>query len=676
MKTASNIIEWGRILNFTNQSPIKVIGLDLETIDNEMFLIGLHKDKYEYTLDNFKNYLFDNLIELAKNNMHIATWTRYDNTHLLKLLIENMKEEEIKSFIEKCGKISGSYNTKLVKYIEPPLYTFIHNDFQINIDMVVRNCILFRIIDKHGNNKSVWSYDVRNLFVGYDLLEASKDYGFTWYTKISDDAHVINKKKFFSDKEYQSKVLLSNEYDSRLAKELAIKLQFDFYDIFGSFPKNLISAGSLARSAITALSKKLELSTTKLNAKSVIGNVKYVETTPELKYLNKNFDLLDYSMLAYHGGKIDSYVLGYTDNAYMIDITSAYPAILRELNGFNNAKINYGVGKPSITDYSYIFVKCNLYIKEDSNTFSTPFIIKNPLDNHTNLNPYGYVKNIVLTKFEYQFVLENLNKIDIEYIDYYYITSDKGYLIFRPIIDLLFKLRLEYKSEGKKSSESLVKTIINSLYGITYELNELYDNNLETIGYKSGDFFNPIIASHITAGTRTAIANMNNKILDRGGNILLNMTDSIIYQNCDITDLTEETKILGKFERPEIIENVLILGSGRYEYMSNLKYKFRTRGFTAKTSNKSFYKGILANKGQVENQTFITLFKSTTYNKDKDYHYTYKDIGRIEEDSYNIDPFNLGGKRDIVKDDLQVDLSVNMITTKQIYLDKFLFMEG
>ena len=82
MKLASEIVQVGKLKNFVNEKPKDFIGLDIETIDNDIFLIGCYDldNKYTYALDNFIDFLFSKLIYCCKNNSHIATWTKYDNT--------------------------------------------------------------------------------------------------------------------------------------------------------------------------------------------------------------------------------------------------------------------------------------------------------------------------------------------------------------------------------------------------------------------------------------------------------------------------------------------------------------------------------------------------------------------------------------------------------------------
>lgn len=667
MKLADEIVKVGKLKNFINEKPKDFIGLDIETIENNIFLIGCYDldNNYTYALDNFIDFLFSKLIYCCKNNTHIATWTKYDNTQMLKILLDAIKDEKIiNDVLNKINKVSASYNKRYKTYIEQPLLTFNYKSFTINVDNIIRDCILFRIIDKDNNSKVVWSYNIKNMYPNYTLEEVCKDANFNYYSKISLDSHIIDKNKFYTDEEYKHKVMLSNNLDSRVAKDLAYKLENDFYTIFNSYPNNLISAGSLARSSVIALSRLLNMPINKLNINDIL----------DLKNNELHKKLLDYAMRAYHGGKIDSYVIGYTKRAFIIDITSAYPSALYNLKGFDDINIDYKTCIDFDIDYyDYLFIKCNLNIKNGQ--LSTPFIIENPLNNASNLTPYGHLQNIVITKYEYEFILQNQEDIEIDVIDLIGIKCYSDYSVYHYIIDKLFKLRIQYKTQNMNTIANLIKLIINSLYGITYELTDTYildkNNNIVNLGYRSGDFFNPIIASHITSKTRTEISNMNNIIMERGGKVLLNMTDSIMYENANVEDLCSKEKVLGRFDYPQEITDIIILGCGRYEYKEDAKFVVKTRGFTADKKNSSFYKEVLTNGGVIKNQNFITPFKATTFSKKFNRDFTYKDLGLIFEDEYIINPFNLGGKRLI--DNYNIDLRVSRVDTRPIYLSKSLY---
>ena len=96
------------------------------------------------------------------------------------------------------------------------------------------------------------------------------------------------------------------------------------------------------------------------------------------------------------------------------------------------------------------------------------------------------------------------------------------------------------------SVSEMFKTIINSLYGITFELTDIfkeYEDDILWEGYRAGDFFNPVIASYITAFTRTYLSEVSYNIIQNGGEVYLNMTDSIIYNGEITLDVFSEKSI-------------------------------------------------------------------------------------------------------------------------------------
>src|SRR5690606_1745506 len=274
----------------------------------------------------------------------------------------------------------------------------------------------------------------------------------------------------------------------------------------------------------------------------------------------------------------DSYVIGYVGDAYVADITSAYPSVITELPELTQNVI-YRIGPEELEQYYYAFVRCNVFIPKSE--FIHPLIVQSPIS-PTNISPQGYLQNIVITKPEYEYLLKYKNKynLKIEVIDYIAIEHNDNY-IFKNLVYDLFHKRLMYKKEGNNVLADLTKTIINSLYGITYELTPIYDisdNDIQKSGLRAGDFFNPVFASYITAKTRCLLSDASMNIIENGGKIYLHMTDSIIYNGILGKEYYREEKTLGYFEKPEKINDVIILGAGRYEYKKNNKYIIKNRG--------------------------------------------------------------------------------------------------
>jgi len=314
--------------------------------------------------------------------------------------------------------------------------------------------------------------------------------------------------------------------------------------------------------------------------------------------------------------------------------------------------------------YFYAFIHCEIDIKDRE--LIHPVIVENPI-NKSNISPYGFI-DTTITKIEYDYLIKK--GCDVKVIDFYAVEHEDSYP-YKPIVDNLFNERMRYKKSNSSLSQ-MYKIILNSMYGITYELTDMYsdiDDKIEWLGYRGGDYFNPVIASYITAFTRTYLSDVSHNIKQNGGEIFLNMTDSIIYRGDCNMNVFSDIKTLRTFEPYEEIKEVYILGAGRYEYKSafNDKFTIKNRGFSVSVKDKSFYSMLnLSDKISLPHRTFVTSFKATT-NK-----YPYEKMGYLIDDTYNINPFNLGGKRII--ENYNTNLNTDYTKTHPVYLEKGLIL--
>lgn len=640
MKKADDIIKYGKVKKYGFKKEFEFNSIDIETVNNEVFLLGYHlNDIYNYTLENFFDVLNDIFIKSVQENRDILTWSRYDNHFIMKiLLMTTLDNDNINEVLKKIGKVS-------------PIHSYYHKGYEIVINDVIKDSILLEI--KYGKSKKRLNlYNLKNLF-NNDLLTVAKNYHLDYYSKLGEEFHLINKERFFNDEEYRKNVLLSNELDSKVIIDIAKRFLESYEQLTDTVPKTIFTAGSIARSFL--LSYK-DIDPFKINFRHYFKDNTYYDL------------LLDYAMKAYHGGKIDSYVLGYIESAKITDISSAYPSVIARLPEFTNEVI-YRVGDDGLDEFYYAFIKCDVFIP-DSN-FIHPLIVPSPL-NPTNISPYGYLKDIIITKPEFDYLkrYEKRYNIKIKVHDYIAVKHEEKFM-FRHLIKDLFRKRLQYDKEGNKALANLVKLIINSLYGITYELTPIYElgnNDIEKIGLRAGDFFNPVIASYITAKTRCLLSSASMTIIENGGEIYLHMTDSIIYNGELPQFYYRDNKVLGFFEKPKEIKNVIILGAGRYEYVVDERYTIKNRGFNISEKNSSFYSKFNLNKDIIiKNNNFITFFKATTKK------YSPEELGYIIEEDYNINPVNLGGKRLVNQKELEkTNLNKGFIRTYPIYLDEFL----
>lgn len=640
MKKAQDIIKYGKVKKYGFKKDFEFNSIDIETVNNEIFLLGYHlNDIYNYTLENFFDVLNDIFIKSVQENRDILTWSRYDNHFIMKiLLMTTLDNDNINEVLKKIGKIS-------------PIHSYNYKGYEIIINDVIKDSILLEI--KYGRSKKRLNlYNLKNLF-NNDLLTVAKNYHLEYYSKLGEEFHLINKERFFNDEEYRKNVLLSNELDSKVIIDIAKKFLASYEQLTDTVPKTIFTAGSIARSFL--LSYK-DLDPYKINFRHYFKDNTYYDL------------LLDYAMKAYHGGKIDSYILGYVESAKITDISSAYPSVIARLPEITNEVI-YKTDDKELDKFYYAFIRCDVFIP-DSN-FIHPLIVPSPL-NPTNISPYGYLKDIIITKPEFDYIkrYEKKYNITIKVHDYIAIKHRNKYM-FKHLIKDLFKKRLQYDKENNKALANLIKLIINSLYGITYELTPIYeinDKDIEKTGLRAGDFFNPIFASYITAKTRCLLSDASMNIIENGGKIYLHMTDSIIFDGQLDKKYYREEKTLGYFERPEKINDVIILGAGRYEYRKNDKYVIKNRGFHIEDRTESFYSKFNLNEEfDIKTQDFVTFFKSTL-NK-----YNINELGHIKERTYNIDPFNLGGKRLINEEEKKkTDLRKSFINTYPIYIDRYL----
>src|SRR5690554_6450402 len=633
MKLASEITKWGIIKPFFDKT-YNFNSIDVETVDNELFIFGYTLDgKYYYSESDFYNVFHELLLESIRNKHDILTWSRYDNTHILKMLLSKIEdEEEIYKILRRVNKVT-------------PVFSYKYKNFDIILKNIIKDNFIFKISDGKNKPKRITIYNLKNLYQG-GLEKVAKNYGLDYYSKLGEEYHIIDKERYYKDNEYKKMVLLSNELDNKVIIDIAKIMLENFKKFTGVYPKSIFTNGSIARSYLLAYK---EIKVRDLQYKSIFNKSKYYN------------ELLDYSMRSYHGGKIESYVLGYIKKAKISDETAAYPYALSQLPKLTN-KVHYHTNTKFLNNFFYAFIRCDIIINNED--FIHPVIVKNPINN-ANISPFGYIENVIITKVEYDYLIKN--GIEVIVKDYYAIEHIHGIFPYRNLVYYLFENRIKYSKTNISVSE-MFKTIINSLYGINFELTDIFkekDGDILWEGYRAGDFFNPVIASYITAFTRTYISNVSYNIIQNGGEVYLNMTDSIIFNGKITLDIFSKDKTLGKFEMPTEISDIIILGAGRYEYREEFtnKYVIKNRGFSVTRKDKSFYSEFdLQDKFTIKTREFVSSFKATT-NK-----FRFRDMGHLLDSDYIINPFNLGGKR--VVENYNISLKKEYTKTRPVKLEK------
>ena len=172
MKEAKDIIKWGRIKPYFDKN-YSFNTIDIETVDNELFILGCTIDnKYNYYLDDFYNNFHKLLIRSVQNKKDILTWSRYDNTHLIKLILSKVKDKnEIDKYLLRIGKIS-------------PIYEYQFKTFKFTLENIIKDSLIIKITDCNNRSVRVTIYNLKNLFTA-DLETTAKNYKIDYYLPYS-----------------------------------------------------------------------------------------------------------------------------------------------------------------------------------------------------------------------------------------------------------------------------------------------------------------------------------------------------------------------------------------------------------------------------------------------------------------------------------------------------------
>ena len=251
-----------------------------------------------------------------------------------------------------------------------------------------------------------------------------------------------------------------------------------------------------------------------------------------------------------------------------------------------------------------------------------------------------------------------------------------------------------YPDQVKQELESVgIFFEADNSFDILMEINKMYEYNIEESteehtnvfrnGYRSGEFWNPILASVITSETRLTMARAATAIEKAGGKVIVMMTDSLFWSGkADMipSELVRDKKTLGYFETVKKVYNIVCLGSGRYGYQDkDGSYTSKKRGLNA---------GVIQDEDGIDITDFnwlqaLQIMAKT--NKDKidmqvrtlvspglilgNSAYGYHDLGRIVEEDREIDAIVGKHKRDYdPKLKNPKNLAKQLIETYPLYL--------
>lgn len=604
IKHTGLIKEYGNInIKKITDKPMKFYGLDLETNHKtaELKLLGLYDgENYAPYYDNFLTVLFG-LIKKAyweKGETALVWWNKLDPFVLYKQFLELFPKDKAYKSMARYGKVGGRWNDKEGKWsVKPVIQVEIdygNKTYRFGIESAIRSSIKYFFYEMVGGSpkkldnglypiSTVWAYDVAGLYkFGLEKEMLSRADIFPYYSKVSKDAHLVDWDKFYNDRYYRNNVVLySNMLDARAVYDLANLVQNQFKNAFGYYPRNLISAGSIARASIvatiqnkhkaagledSALAKKV-----KEDVKS-IGIINYRDEWSTQLGEDKLKDLFCLFFEAYSGGYIEVFRYGMIEAGYSADLAGAYIYHLQQLMDLRGSKVTTGEGAPPTIPNSYCFVRGIVNIPLHLNYFS--LTVKHITKKDTNVRAAGtYRASYTINERKY---LEKMGATFEDETWYNVETTGKKSVLAEVVTDLT-DLRFRLVEQGD-SSEYLVKTASASIYGITFEATPTHyeDDTLEIkrTGYRSGEFMNSLYAAWVTSETRLQMSQAGQEVEEAGGRPVLMMTDCLFWEgtaNMLNPATVRHKKTLGFFETPQPFNSMACLGTGRYSYVDDNK---------------------------------------------------------------------------------------------------------
>lgn len=688
------------------ETPINLISLDIETDaeKGDLKLLGIYSGfKYRYYTKDFILELFSWVRTANKKESAIAYWNRLDPFVILKEFLRFVNDDEKEMAMARFGKISGEYDKKEQSWVIQPVVKVEIGDYTFGILQAIHTSIQFFYYRKgYKSFRKVWAYDIAQLY--QNGLEKEATARFDYYSKVDQSAHIVDWERFETENEYKYHIVLkSNELDCMACYDLGMEIQKDFFNAFKAYPRTLISAGSLARSAIVAniFNKYSHLDEEKANyqvAQDVksIGFMNYFDTWIDQYGQELVKDLYCLSTEAYSGGYIEAIRYGYSKEGYYTDIASAYPAIIQNLLDLRNAKLTTGNGTPPDIENSYCFIRGVVNIPEHVNFH--PITIKHPIHKETNIRATG-IYRASYTLNERKFLIEQGATFDEE--AWINIETTGKLSVLANICKDFIDLRTKFLQEGN-SSQYIAKIAANSLYGILFEAVDTYNEFvilkenkpkflINRAGYRAGEFWNSIYASIITSETRLLMSRASTAIEKQGGKVILMMTDSLFWSGkaeMMPKEYIKEQKTLGYFEKVEKVNDIVCLGSGRYGYRSNNGYYVaKKRGLNASTLqdpngiNLTSFDWLQALKVMEKQNTDKLKIKVRTLISTglvlHDGRYTFDDLGRIVEQEREIEAI-VGKNKRFYDDGLKQPklLAKQLINTSPIYLLPYTLGKG
>ena len=382
----------------------------------------------------------------------------------------------------------------------------------------------FKVSDK--SKHSLYYWDIAQ-FYGTSLDNASKQY-------LGDNKSVSDIKSLmtylWSDK-VKDVVYKYCIHDCDLTRRLAERMHKGVLDCNISFSKPF-SRASLAETA-------------------------FLENCDIPQYLDAPRDVNKYFYWSYYGGWFELFKRGY-HNSHIIeyDINSAYPYAMLNLPDLRGMDWKDTVKRHKDAVVGVYLVSVTPQTKK----YITPAQIRTEsLSVHPQSSLLKYVTHIELETLQQDYKVKIL-------------TGYEGFIDhptypFRDYVLKLYEDKKNYKGMDDMMYDC-IKRVLNGFYG----------KNIQRVGGRIGNCFNPIYASLITSSCRRQIWDA---VKDNMDNVIGIQTDSIITS--EEIDLNIGDK-LGEWSKSEYKEGIFLL-SGIYELNGDVK-KTKIRGYETKLALK------------------------------------------------------------------------------------------
>jgi len=495
MKPVYNRVKWSLLrlrrypLSFLQ--PVKekpIIGLDTETLHGDVKLI-MASDGRKLWANGINSVLSFLTIKPLRSSLNFFYNLSYDADSILK----ELPPENVDDIVKTGQTIYGAYS---IRYIP-------------------------RKVLKIGLN--------RHVCVFYDIFQF---YG----GKLETNAALYLKRRKLT--ETIDRVRLGNEAEYWTGRR---------DEITRYCRRDCDLTAGLARLLLSEIMARLDITPKSFTSKAAVSKQYFrrVCSVPDTTKIPRG--ALRYAFESYHGGRFEVTTRGYIGTATVLDINSAYPAVIRDLLDVTRGKWRAVREMNKKADYGFYLVLITI-----------PYMRLPPLAyqlKNTVIYPYG-TWAAWLTKNE---IIAALKVGKVRVITGFEFTASERVYPFREAVNRLYEAKRRAKKETYEYE--LYKKVANALYGCFYEKWRTPDGYLQT-----GALFNPVYASIITADTRLKLW----REAQRHGKRAVSMaTDGLILTGRGTFDLTDE---LGAFSFRDEGDTV-ILRSGIYSVGDELKQR-------------------------------------------------------------------------------------------------------